>query len=115
MKLQQVATVGGPGVIVEVDESKFGKRKYNKGHAVEGVWVVGGVARTEGREIFLEVVEERSTRTLTRILKKHILPGSIVHTDCWKGYNTVALAGFDCQVFNTRMILSHNKSCISTT
>lgn len=25
--------------VVEIDESKFGKRKYNKGHRVEGQWV----------------------------------------------------------------------------
>ena len=31
-------TIGGPGVIVEIDESKFGKRKHNRGHSVEGVW-----------------------------------------------------------------------------
>ena len=37
------APIGGEGIIVEIDESKFGKRKYNRGHRVEGVWVVGGV------------------------------------------------------------------------
>ena len=41
------AHIGGDGVIVEIDESKFGKRKYNnRGHRVEGVWVVGGVEIT---------------------------------------------------------------------
>ena len=34
--------IGGEGEIVEIDESKLGKRKNNAGHAVEGVWVVGG-------------------------------------------------------------------------
>lgn len=31
--------IGGVGKIVEIDESKFGKRKYNRGHYVEGTWV----------------------------------------------------------------------------
>jgi len=35
------APIGGEGIIVEIDESKFGKRKYNRGHRVEGIWVVG--------------------------------------------------------------------------
>ena len=32
--------IGGLGTVVEIDESKFGKRKYNRGRMVEGTWVV---------------------------------------------------------------------------
>ena len=31
--------IGGEGKRVQIDESKFGKRKYHKGHRVEGQWV----------------------------------------------------------------------------
>ncbi|GFR28436.1 nuclease HARBI1 [Trichonephila clavata] len=40
--------IGGEGKIVEVDESQFGKRKYNRRHAMEGQWVFGGVERGSG-------------------------------------------------------------------
>jgi len=78
--------IGGNGVIVEIDESKFGKRKYNKGHKVDGVWVVGGVERTSERKFFAEPVKDRSAVTLIDVLKRNILPGSIVYSDMWKGY-----------------------------
>ena len=31
--------IGGEGKVVEIDELKFGKRKYNVGRVVEGQWV----------------------------------------------------------------------------
>ncbi|XP_076082558.1 uncharacterized protein LOC143053655 [Mytilus galloprovincialis] len=37
--------IGGENVIVEIDESKFGKRKYHKGRRVEGQWVFGDIER----------------------------------------------------------------------
>lgn len=34
--------IHGPGVIVEVDESKFAKCEYGCGHSVKAGWVLGG-------------------------------------------------------------------------
>jgi hypothetical protein len=85
--------IGGEGVTVEVDESKFGKRKYNHGHHVEGVWVVGGVERTTERKIFAVTVHDRSAQTLRDILLRHVLPGTTVLTDMWKGYSDLNSIG----------------------
>ncbi len=63
--------IGGPGVEVEIDESKFGKRKYNRGHRVgeNGVWVFGGIEKDlrEGelmRRYFAMAVNGRSRADL---------------------------------------------------
>lgn len=80
---QDCIEIGGPGVVVEIDESKIGKRKYHRGHYVEGQWVFGGVERLSGR-CFMVPVEDRSRETLTALIKKYILPGSIIVSDCWK-------------------------------
>jgi hypothetical protein len=45
--------IGEVGNIAEIDESKFGKRKFHKGQKVDGVWVFGGIERETKRWCFL--------------------------------------------------------------
>lgn len=78
--------IGGPGIIVEIDETKLGKRKNNRGHHVEGIWVVVGIERSENKKIFLVPVLDRSSNTLNQIISTHVVPESIVYTNMWKGY-----------------------------
>jgi hypothetical protein len=78
--------IGGQGVVVEVDESKFGKRKYHRGHHVKGVWVIGGVKRTNERLMFAKVVDRRDAQTLIDVISRNVAEGSIVPTDMWRGY-----------------------------
>ncbi|KAG0421309.1 hypothetical protein DMUE_6300, partial [Dictyocoela muelleri] len=84
---QKKIKIGGENVIVEIDESKFGKRKYNRGHRVEGTWVVGGVERSSERRIFLKCVKTRNEKTLTKLLLRKVCKESILYTDLWRGYN----------------------------
>ncbi|KAI8076292.1 hypothetical protein BDF21DRAFT_495014 [Thamnidium elegans] len=52
--------IGGRNEIVEIDETKIAKRKYNKGHSVEGAWVIG------------EPIEERNIENINEIIEKYI-------------------------------------------
>jgi len=82
--------VNGVPVIVEVDESYFFHRKYHRGRYRRGQWIVGVVERVTGR-CWLELVAHRDAQTLERIISAHVLPGSIIMTDAWRGYANVSL------------------------
>ena len=94
--------IGGPGIVVEVDETKMGKRKYNRGHRVEGVWVLVGVERTSERKIFLRILPDRSAHTLNEMILQHVAGGSTIITDCWRGYNSLVSLGY------THMTVNHS-------
>ena len=78
--------IGGVGSIVEIDESKFGRRKYHRGHHVEGQWVFGGIDRQTGK-VFLVPVEKREQETMIFLIKTWILSHSTIISECWKAYD----------------------------
>ena len=92
--MDQSEQIGGNGVEVEIDESKFGKRKYHRGHKVEGQWVFGGRKKYNKHKIFMIPVHNRKATTLLPLIKKWIAPGSIIHSDCWKAYNGLTKMGY---------------------
>ncbi|KAG0436717.1 hypothetical protein DMUE_4088 [Dictyocoela muelleri] len=51
--LQCIPKIGCPNVVAEIDECTFGKRNFNRGHHVEGIWVVGMVEITSERKLVL--------------------------------------------------------------
>jgi hypothetical protein len=93
---QETEQIGGVGIEVQIDESKFGKRKYHRGHAVQGSWVFGGVEilysengkAYAGRCIAFAVVD-RTRETLFPILQKYVAAGSHISSDGWTPYRTI--------------------------
>lgn len=85
--------LGGPGIIVEIDEAKIGKRKYNRGRMIDGYWVFGAYERESGR-IFLVPVQERTAAALIGLITERIAPGTIIISDCWRSYNSLSEEGF---------------------
>jgi IS1 family transposase len=89
--------IGGPGIIVEIDESKFGKRNANRGKRVPGMWVFGGVEHILNQEtglwhagkMFAVCVDNRSAATLEPLIERHIARGSVIYSDLWRAYNNI--------------------------
>ena len=111
--LENSEMVGGKGKVVQIDESKFGKRKYHRGHRVEGQWVFGGI-ESDSRKCFMAIVEQRDEATILPIIQKWIKPGSIIVSDCWKGYIYIIAVQFLLNVVNSRWLqrFPSQKSCI---
>ena len=93
------AKIGGEGKVVQIDESKFGKRKYHRGHHVEGQWVFGGIEE-DSRRSFLIAVEKRDEETLLPLIKKWIEPGTVIVSDCWKAYYNLEKHGYTHSTVN---------------
>jgi len=98
--------IGGVGHIVEIDESKFGKRKYHRGKRVDGVWVFGGIDR-ETKACFFSCVEDRKADTLVKLIKDNILPGTTIISDCWKGYSSLKDQGYQ------HLTVNHSKEFLN--
>ena len=98
--------MGGNGNIIEIDESKFGRREYNKGHHVDGVWVFGGVKRNT-RKIFSMPVKNRNKNILEKLLRRQVNPYSIIYSDCWKAYSSIS------SIFYTHRSANHSKEFIN--
>ena len=85
--------IGGIGLTIEIDESKFTKRKYNVGRVVRDLWVVGGICR-ETNDVFFVIVEDRSEETLLEVIMENVELGSTIYTDCWRGYLNLNSYGY---------------------
>lgn len=82
--------IGGPGIIVEIDESHIRKRKYDKGRVLtsQAIWIFGGICR-ETKECFLVPVQERNAETLLPLIQQYVAPRSIIFSDMWRAYNGI--------------------------
>ena len=86
--------------VVEVDESFFGPtrvcgrpgpRKRGRGTLKQPVF---GIYEREGA-VYTELVTDCSAKTLQAIIRGKVSPESIIHSDCWKGYDGLVDVGYD--------------------
>ena len=63
--------IGGVGNVIELDEMKMGRRKYNRGRTVDSSWILGFVDN-ETNEVRLEICSDnkRDRDTLFALIER---------------------------------------------
>ena len=96
---------------VELDESYFGgRRKGRRGRGAAGKVVVFGILKRNGR-VYTVVVDNAKSETLLPVIKKKIMPDSIVYTDSLSSYDKLDVSGF----IHYRINHSRNLQTVRTT
>ena len=102
--------IGGNGLTVEIDESKFGKTKYHKGRYIKGQWIFGGICR-ETKQFFVTPVDKRDSATLIPIILSRIRPGSKIISDCWRSYKVLSELDFEHLTVQSQVSFRRSYNC----
>ena len=88
--------IGGPGIIVEIDETMAVKRKYNRGRMLKAGWLFGGIERRDDGiyRCFMRLVYDRSGPHLCHLIREHIAPGTHIISDGWLAYSQLGTMGY---------------------
>ncbi|ETV90525.1 hypothetical protein H310_14714 [Aphanomyces invadans] len=79
--------IGGVGSVVEIDETSLKKKsKYNCGKRHPECWLFGGVDRTTKKWFGVLTYEDRTKRTLSALIRKHVRPGTLIMSDKFGSY-----------------------------
>lgn len=92
LQVPELFRLGGPGRVVQIDESAVTKRKYNVGRIPRQQWVLGMYDCTLRRGLVL-FVPNRNRDTLLNLIINNVEPGTEVWTDCWGGYRGLGNIG----------------------
>ena len=81
---------------VEVDESYFGPHRVRgkRGRGAYGKTIVFGLLK-RGDKVYTEIIPDCSKTTLQAIIRGHVDPDTVIHSDGWRGYDGLVDIGFD--------------------
>ena len=98
---------------IEVDESYFGgRRKGKRGRGAGGKIPVFGLLERGGR-VYTQIIPDASSATLIPIIKRKVIPDSIVYSDCWRGYNVLDVSDFKHFRINHSLLFADKKNHIN--
>ena len=98
---------------IEVDESYLGgRRKGKRGRGAGGKIPVFGLLERGGR-VYTQIIPDASSATLIPIIKRKVIPDSIVYSDCWRGYNVLDVSDFKHFRINHSLLFADKKNHIN--
>jgi transposase len=98
---------------IEIDESYFGgHRKGKRGRGAAGKVPVFGLLKRGGK-VYARVIPNLKSRTLKPLLKRKIVPDSIVYSDTFRSYNILDVAGFRHLRINHKKLFAEEKNHIN--
>ena len=106
--------IGGPGIVVEIDETFIVKRKYDRGRVLSQTWIFGGIERESKKAFIIPLYDNENKRIMPRtadilipLIKKYIKPNSTIISDGWAAYRTIGENDYIHKVIN------HSKEFVS--
>ena len=91
-------SIGGDGIVVEIDETLIAKRQYERGRVLSQIWVFGGIERVSKKKFVVPLIgpvgEKRDAGTLLPLIEKYIRRGSIIISDQWGAYHRLHERGY---------------------
>ncbi len=98
---------------IEVDESYFGgARKGMRGRGAAGKVPVFGLLKRGGR-VYTKIIPDASSATLLPIIRRKVIPDSIVYSDCWRAYNALDVSEFKHYRINHSKLFADEKNHIN--
>ena len=80
--------IGGPGHVVQIDESVIARSRGQRVRPFPLRWVFGAIDTTT-HDAFLVEVPRRDAATLLPIIQQQVLPGTTVWSDQWQAYRQI--------------------------
>ena len=93
--------LGGPGQVVQVDETLLTRTKYNRGRRRRSArqWLFG-VYDCTTRTGYLKLVPDRSAPTLQALIRRVVAPGTEIWSDEWRSYLGLGTMGYVHRTMN---------------
>ena len=86
--------VEGPAPTFEEDASESEDEAEHRMTEAEICRLFSQARKARPKRTCFFVVDSRDSDTLTKIIKKFVVPGSIIYTDEWAGYNSLSSLGY---------------------